>query len=126
NISVRSSLATHGEFPYSHNNLRFEYSVPEFDKYTEVRYQYLLKGLYPEWSDWTDSPEITFSNLPFGEYEFNVRAVVGNTTSGNMASYGFAILRPWYFSIIAIIAYSFGLTFLFFIVHRFYKRYYRK
>ena len=126
NTSNNAPLELTGSFNYSFNNLKFEYSVPEFDKYTEVKYQYKLEGLYGEWSDLTETPEITFKNLPFGQYKFSVRAMVGNTMSKNTPSYSFTINRPWYFSNILITVYALAIILLFFTIHRFYKRYYRK
>src|SRR5690606_4931111 len=125
-VSTKASPDEKGEFDYVHNNLIFEYSVPEFDKYTEVRYQYRLEGLYHEWSQWSESPETTFMNLPFGEYTFSVRAKVGNSLTENTARYDFIVARPWYLSKVALITYILGLVLLFFLIHRIYKRYYRK
>ncbi len=124
--STKAPLQLTGEFKYSDNNLIFEYSVTEFDKYTEVRYQHRLEGLYNDWSDWSDIPETTFKNLPFGEYTFSVRAMVGNSLTENVASYSFSVLRPWYLSNLAIFTYVLGLVLLFILIHRIYKRYYRK
>ena len=125
-MSLKTSLDSIGEFKFSNNNLRFEYSVPEFDKYTEVRYQHILEGLYDDWSPWDETAEYTFNNLPFGEYTFKVRAMVGNNLTKNTATYQFAILRPWYLSNLAIAAYLGCVAILFVTVHRLYKRYYRK
>ena len=125
-VSIRAPLHQKGEFDYVHNNIVFEYGVPEFDKYTEVRYQYRLEGLYNEWGQWSESPEATFMNLPFGEYTFSVRAMVGNDLAKNTVSYDFVIGRPWYLSDLALILYGLALIFLFLLVHRVYKRYYRR
>ncbi|HET8737912.1 MAG TPA: triple tyrosine motif-containing protein [Pricia sp.] len=119
-------LDTTGTFSFSKNNLKFEFSVPEFHKYKETRYQYRLIGLYGDWSDWSEMAEASFSNLSFGEYQFQVRAMVGNNITENVASYLFVIQRPWYLSNLAILFYVVGLAFLFYAVHRLYKRYYRK
>lgn len=124
--STKAALELAGEFKYANNNLIFAYSVPEFDKYTEVRYQHRLEGLYNDWSDWSDIPETSFKNLPFGEYTFSVRAMVGNNLTENVASYSFSVLRPWYVSNLAILGYVVGLTLMFIFIHRIYKRYYRK
>ncbi|MFD2099075.1 triple tyrosine motif-containing protein [Flagellimonas iocasae] len=126
NLSTRIPTQSIGEFSYTNNNVKFEYSVPEFDKYTEVKYQYKLEGIYDEWSEWDEIPETTFNNLSFGEYTFRVRAMVGNSATENTASYQFSIARPWYWSISAIIAYILALCLIFFLIHRLYKRYYRK
>lgn len=125
-VSNRALPHHKGEFDYAHNNLIFEYSVPEFDKYTEVKYRYQLVGLYNEWSQWSESPEASFMNLPPGEYTFTVMAMVGNRLTENTASYGFIVARPWYLSNMALMGYALVLVLLFFLVHRIYKRYYKR
>lgn len=126
NTSIKTPLYSKGEFKYSNNNVIFEYSVPEFNKYIEVRYQYKLEGLYNDWSNWSEASATTFNNLPFGEYTFTVRAMAGNSITENTASYSFIVLRPWYLSNVAILLYALGVILLFFLIHRIYKRYYRK
>lgn len=125
-ISTRTPLNVHGEFNYADNNIIFEYSVPEFDKYIEVRYQYKLEGVYNDWSEWSEVTETSFNNLSFGEYTFSVRAMVGNSITENTASYSFTILRPWYLSNIALLCYVLGFILLFVLIHKIYKRYYRR
>lgn len=114
------------DFNSAQNNLSFAYSIPEFDKYTEVKYQYQLQGKYDSWSDWTKDPNVSFENLPFGNYTFKVRAKAGNEVSSNIALYNFRIERPWYLSNLAIFLYVLGATLLAIFVHRLYKGYYQK
>lgn len=114
------------DFNSSQNNLSFSYSISEYDKYTEVRYQYQLQGKYDSWSDWTKDPSVSFENLPFGNYTFKVRAKAGNEVSSNVASYTFRIKRPWYLSNLAIALYICGATLLAIFVHKLYKGYYQK
>ena len=113
-------------FSFSENNLFFSYSVPEFNKYTEVNYQYQLDGLYNNWSEWSNTASTSFENLPFGNYTFNVRAMVGNQLSTNVASYKLRIERPWYLSNLAILLYTLGFILLGLLVHKLYKSYYKK
>ena len=124
--SIEVPLDSIVNFSFKENNLHFSYSVPEYDKYTEVRYQYQLVGLYDKWSNWTFDAFASFENLPFGEYEFKVRAVVGGVPTENVASYDFKINRPWYWSKLAIVIYILSLIALLFLIHRLYRRYYRK
>ncbi|UJH90605.1 LuxR C-terminal-related transcriptional regulator [Antarcticibacterium sp. 1MA-6-2] len=119
-------LNTEGNYDYRNNNLGFEFSVPEFDKYIEVKYQYKLEGLDEDWNEWSYIPEATYKNLNYGDYEFSVRAMVGNQLSNNLASYKFSIARPWYASNLAIVLYSLGLLLIIFSVHKSYKKYYRR
>jgi DNA-binding CsgD family transcriptional regulator len=124
--TTNTFLNNEATFDYKNNNIGFEFSVQEYDKYIEVKYQYKLSGLDTDWNDWSYSPEATFKNLRFGAYEFNVRALIGHTPSKNVARYQFTIARPWYASNQAIIAYCLGFLLILFLVHRAYKKYYRK
>lgn len=113
-------------FDYSQNNLFFSYHVPVFRKYTEVNYQYQLEGIYDQWSDWSSTANVSFENLPFGNYTFNLRAKVGNELTKNIATYHFRIERPWYLSNVAIFLYVLGFFLLGFLIHRLYKTHYKK
>ena len=119
-------LDTLAEYHHFENNLRFSYGVPEYSKYTEVRYQYKLEGLHNHWSTWSPTPEVSFENLPFGEYEFKVRAKVGGVLTDNIATYAFKINTPWYWSTLAIICYGIALILLSYLIHRMYRSYYKK
>lgn len=117
---------TENQFKFKENNIRFSFGVPEYDKYTEVDYQYKLIGLYDEWSRWSTTPEAYFSNLPYGTYTFVIRARLGNVFTGNEDSYSFKIAKPWYLSITAIAAYVLLGILLSAAIHKLYKTYYRK
>lgn len=123
---VKVSLRNNSEFPSHENNFKFSFSVPEFDKYAEVNYQYQLEGVDDHWSDWFDSPNVSFKNLRFGAYTFKVRALVGNQLSKNIDSFAFRIKRPWYYSNWAILCYILSACVLIFIIHKLYKSYYKK
>ena len=121
-----AGLGSGAVYDYRNNNIGFEFSVPEYHKYVDVKYQYRLEGLDQDWTDWSYRSDANFQNLGFGEYEFSLRALVGNRLSENVARYKFIVARPWYASNMAIVAYSLGFLLLFFSVHRAYKKYYRK
>lgn len=115
-----------GDFEYVNNSVVFNYSVPVFNKYSKVKYQYKLNGRYDQWSDWSDKSELIFENLPFGEYSLNVRAKIGNQLSRNIIHYDFKINRPWFLSNTALLAYLIFLFSFSFMMHRIYKKYYKK
>lgn len=119
-------LKNYGVFKYKQNSIKFNYSVAAYNKCQSVKYQFILKGYYDQWSDWTDKTELFFDNLPFGDYTLMVRAKVGNKLTRNMVSYDFEILKPDYLSDFAIIIYLFLLLGITLLVHRRYKKYYRK
>ncbi len=119
-------LADSALLKFEENNLFFSYHVPEYDKYTEVVYSYQLKGIYNDWSGWTNTSYVSFDNLPYGNYTFNVRAMVGNVRTINTMSYQFRIERPWYLSNLAIFIYVLSLTLLALLIHKLYKNYYSR
>ncbi|MDO9037727.1 MAG: triple tyrosine motif-containing protein, partial [Lutibacter sp.] len=124
--STPVSLENNTTFEYRNNNLVFTFSVPEFDKYSEVNYQYQLKGMYDEWSEWSTNSEVFFKNLPAGNYTFNVKAKIGNVLSSNIASYSFRIDRPWMLSTPMLLIYFILFSALLFLIHNLYKNYYAK
>lgn len=108
------------------NNLHFSYSVPNYNKLVSSKYQYKLIGIYDNWSNWSSTSEVTFDNLPHGDYEFKVRAKVGSVVIDNFLSYKFSIEKPWYLKPLAIVSYIIlGLSILF-IIHFLNKSYYKK
>lgn len=118
-------LNLEGEFPPRQNYITFEYSSPDYNKLHTTKYQYKLDGIYDEWSHWSTNSSISFDNLPYGSYEFMVRAKV-NGESSNSASYSFVINTPWYASTVAKILYAIAVLILFLGINSFYRRYYRK
>ena len=119
-------LNEYKEFEYKKGKITFNYSVPVFDKFLDVSYQYRLLGQHKDWSDFKQESRVQFENLPFGSYTFEVRAKVGNQITKNIEKYEFKIRRPWYISNIALIAYFISLLFLGYLINKFYKYYFSK
>ena len=115
-----------GEFENSQNNLQFSFSVPEYDKFAEVEYQYLLDGFYDNWSKWSSNSNELFKNLPYGNYTFKVKARVGYTETTNVATYSFTIQKPWYLNNFMIALYVLIIILFSILMHNIYKRYYKK
>ena len=115
-----------GFFENKSNNLSISFSIPEYYKFSEKRYQYQLEGYNNLWSEWTTNSSHLFENLPHGEYTFNVRGRVGNTISSNIASYSFTIRKPWYLSDTFIAIYIIGGLLMLMTTHLIYRGYYKK
>lgn len=60
---ISSSIQEEGKFSHDENNITFNYTVPEFNKYINAEYQYSLEGLQDEWSEWSAKPTVSFKNL---------------------------------------------------------------
>lgn len=78
------------------NNIRFEFSALFYEQPERNQYSYYLQGFEKEWSDWTLMNNKEYTNLPAGKYTFMVKGRNLYETDGNIASYKFVILPPWY------------------------------
>ncbi|MFD1314028.1 helix-turn-helix and ligand-binding sensor domain-containing protein [Namhaeicola litoreus] len=113
-------------FPYETNNFYFQFGVTVLDNIFPIQYQHKLEGIYNEWSDWTNKSEISYENLPAGNYIFKLRAKQGNVLSKNITSFAFQIEKPWYLSNKMILFYA-ALFILFILLINLINRwYYRK
>lgn len=123
-----TSIATTGESNLRHdeNNITFNYTVAEYNKYISAEYQYLLEGVQDRWSEWSNRPAVSFKNLPPGDYKFKVRARIADSSPENMAVYKFTILKPWYATNLAIIIYFILACVIAHFINKAYQDYYRK
>lgn len=115
-----------GDFKNKENNIEFRFSISEFNRYAEAEYQYQLKGIYDNWSDWSSNSKELFKNLPYGDYVFNVKGRVGSNYTTNVASYKFSIAKPWYITNTIIVFYILAILLFSAFMHNIYKRYYKK
>jgi serine phosphatase RsbU (regulator of sigma subunit) len=91
---------------HRYNNVEFRWAAPFFEQEDELKFSYKLEGFQNEWSDWNEAAYKEFTNLPFGSYALQVKALnVYGDESLLPATYSFTILRPWYASILAIFTY---------------------
>ena len=123
---ISSSIQEEGKFSHDENNITFNYTVPEFNKYINAEYQYSLEGLQDEWSEWSAKPTVSFKNLSPGDYVFKVRAKFANSSLDNTAVYSFTILKPWYSTNLALFLYLVLVLILARFIHKTYKAYYQK
>ncbi|MFL9843739.1 helix-turn-helix and ligand-binding sensor domain-containing protein [Flavobacterium rhizosphaerae] len=121
-----STLNKVGNYDPKENNFTFNYTVPEYSKYVNAEFQYKLEGDHNDWSEWSNSPSVSFKSLPPGEYVFKVRAKTGNSISSNIASYSFIIAKPWYATTLAFIIYLIFAVIAAFLVNKAYKNYYHR
>lgn len=83
-------------FPFRQNKLRFRFFSTWFEDPEKVEYQYRLEGFEAGWSAWSSNREAVFTNLPEGDYSFDVKArnVYGMVSTAHFFS--FHISPPWY------------------------------
>ncbi|MBP6128099.1 triple tyrosine motif-containing protein [Flavobacterium sp.] len=123
---VNYSIKDEGVLAYDENNITFNYTVPEYNKYINAEYQFILEGLHDQWSEWSAKTSANFKNLPPGTYVFKVRAKIANSKPENLATYTFTINKPWYATNLLVLIYLLlGIVGAVYI-HKTYKKYYRE
>jgi DNA-binding CsgD family transcriptional regulator/ligand-binding sensor domain-containing protein len=119
-------LNDEGSFKSNENNITLNYTVPEYNKYINSEYQYLLDGFQNEWSEWSTKSSVNFKNLSPGKYTFKVRAKYANTLLQNTATYTFVVLKPWYLTNLACFIYLLLLVVIGYFINKAYRNFYHK
>jgi len=91
--------------PYKLNSFHFEYSSALFAQQNNLEYSYRLAGFDKSWSEWSTKTEKDYTNLPFGDYRFEVKVRNNLGIESEPAFYAFTILPAWYQSIWAYLVY---------------------
>lgn len=102
------------EFPFRKNSIRFHYNAPFYENLKDLRFSYLLENFADEWSDWSPDIYKEFTNLPYGNYVFKIKAINNYGIESETSEYEFIILPPWYRTRTAHTLYVIGLIFLLF------------
>ena len=124
--SKNVNLSEAGVFDNGENNFEFICSVPVFNEFSQVEYQYQLEGLSNVWSQWKSSGNVLFENLPFGTYQFKIKAKVNGVLTSNTATYAFKIAKPWYISTVMLFVYLLIVVAFSIFMHIMYTRHYTK
>ena len=120
------AIDSEGSFHSNENNITLNYTVPEYNKYINSEYQYLLEGFQNEWSEWSTKATVNFKNLSPGKYTFKVRAKYANTILQNTATYTFVVLKPWYLTNLAWFIYFLLVIVLAYFINKAYRNFYQK
>lgn len=103
------------------NSIHVEFSSPAFGGVVE--YSCRLKGYEREWSQWSKKTERTYTNLPAGNYEFEVMTRNNAGRQSSVSRFTFTILPPWYETIFACLVY---VALIIAVIYFFYKRQQKK
>jgi diguanylate cyclase (GGDEF)-like protein len=112
------------QVPPGHSlNLRFAMVSME----SGAEFRYLLHGVMPEWSAWTDR-ELFIRTLPAGDYRLDVEARTRNGRQTARMTYAFRVERHWYeqwwtIALGAVAAIALATAFTLWIVRRRTERY---
>jgi hypothetical protein len=124
-VLIPVNVLDKGVFSHLENNVSFNFTIPEYDKYINAEYQYQLEGFNEKWSEWSFASHVVFENLPPGDYVFNVRAKIANSETENQITYHFTIEKPWYANNWAILIYLIMGSFVLFYALKLYNRYHQ-
>lgn len=81
---------------YRDNHLTIDFIGLDFTTPEDVRYRFKLVGFDTEWQPETDQNSVTYSNLPPGEFVFNVIARNGDGVWSEPVTYSFVIEAPFW------------------------------
>ena len=102
----------HIELPSKMNSFAVSFIAPDYINGSNYEYSYFLENYSKEWKDLQNYNEVTFSDLPPGQYVLKVKYKSDVFTSENKCyELSIIILNPWYWTIFARIVY-----FVFFIL----------
>ena len=120
--SYTVNLNKDGTLPFQNNNLSFQFTSYDFNRYGKTRFQYLLEGEDQQWSEWKENASISYANLDYGKYQFKLRSKKGNTVSEIVTSPTINISPPWHLNRIAISFYAVIIVLLLIGYNSFYNR----
>ena len=108
---------------YKNNNLRINFNVTDFSQAGQVEYIYQMEGLNDSWYNTHGENQVTFRNLPYGNYTFKVNARMRNQnwSDDNIASLALIIEPPFWLAWYAKLLYVVVACLILFLILRFYK-----
>ena len=85
--------------------IHFEFSSALFGLQKNLEYAYRLNGFENNWSKWTNKTEKEYTNLPPGNYVFEIKVRDNLGEESEIESFSFNVLPPWYRSTWAYVLY---------------------
>ena len=109
---------------YMQNNFSVTFNIQNYALADQVEYAYMLKGLENSWYTVTDPNNVTFRNIPPGNYCFQVKTRIRNQEwADEIASLDIRIDPPvwltWWAKLFYILS---GVSVLYFILHAYKKK----
>nr|WP_232342315.1 hybrid sensor histidine kinase/response regulator transcription factor [Hymenobacter negativus] len=102
-------LLPNARLPHRLNYLTFDYGATSLTTPGRVRYQYRLTGFEQTWNGPSAARSATYTNLPPGDYQFEVRAAnEDGLWSPQPAVFAFSVQPPWWRTWWAYLLYTSG------------------
>ncbi|WP_316838507.1 two-component regulator propeller domain-containing protein [Pedobacter gandavensis] len=106
-------------FSNAQNIFTLEFALLNFIKSDKNKYAYKLEGINKEWNE-TVLPEVTYANLPAGNYVFSVKGANNDGLWSKVENIRIRILPPFYKSWWAYLIYSILIAVVVFLIVRFF------
>ena len=111
------------ELPYNQNTFNISFKVLDYTQSSQVEFSYMLEGLENAWYSTQGDNQVTFRNIPHGNYVFKVKTRFRNQEWNENAAQLTVVIAPplwltWYAKLGYVILFIFALYALL----RFYKR----
>ena len=69
----------HYTFAHDENTLTLSFFYPNYSRRSSMQFQYMLEGYDKQWQEPTYEHEVSYSNLPAGDYTFRLRLISSPT-----------------------------------------------
>lgn len=90
-------IPVHPQLPPDKNHLTFYFNLVDKRYSKSIKYKYLLENFDAKWSQASSMNEVTYSNLPPGDYTFKVMATNNKGMwSKSVLEYPFTVKAPFY------------------------------
>lgn len=95
-IAPETGLPNGFLLPWNQNHLSFTFSAIDLEHPERIRYRWRLSPAETEWSPWSAQHQISYANLPPGDYRFEVQATTGNDQVAKIPAVLFSIGKPFW------------------------------
>lgn len=109
---------------HNKNSFQISFSSPDYSQNQQVEYAYMMENLDNNWYNTQEENQISFRNLPPGEYTFKVKCRLKNQEwdETNIASLFFLVQPPLWLTWYAKLLYGIIIVIITYIMLRSYKR----
>lgn len=124
NQAILPSASQKITLPYNQNSFRIVFAIPDYSQFPSAEYAYLIEGLSKSWTHTQGENQVTFRNLPSGNYRFKVKARLYNQNwdESHIATLKITIEPPVWLTWYAKMLYALIALVITFILVRIYQR----
>ena len=76
--------------------LQIDYGALSLSSASKLRFRYMLEGLTAEWVEAGARRQVSYTNLPPGNYRFRLEAASDGNWTANQVNWNFIVLPPFY------------------------------